>query len=212
MNSLNAPADARKAYQKALDAARKRDWRDTERLLQRSIELYPSYAEAWEALGRTQEVQANYTGAKASFQRSIDLDPKFVTPQLRLMVLAGSEQNWSATDRYATAVTELDPFSYPLAFYLKAMACLHLNRRSEAEEAARRGLRIDVDSRTPRLNQLLGALLLERGADAEAVPYLKAYLASRPEAGDAGQMNRLIAEAENRIARQTPTVAAKQRQ
>ena len=36
MNALNAPGDARKAYQKALDAAKKSDWRETERLLRKS--------------------------------------------------------------------------------------------------------------------------------------------------------------------------------
>ena len=127
-----------------------------------------------------------------------------------MMVLAGSEQDWSATEKYATAVAELDPLSYPLAYYLKALACLNLSRKTEAEEAARRGLRVDQGAQMPRLNLLLAALLMERGADAEAVPYLKAYVALRPGAADAGQMNRLIAEAEGRVARQTQAAAAKE--
>ena len=56
--SLAAPKDAKKAYQKGMDALKKKKVQDAVKNFEKAVEVYPKYADAWYELGRFQVAQA----------------------------------------------------------------------------------------------------------------------------------------------------------
>jgi len=53
--TLQAPKDARKAYEKALDASRKGKIEDAQKNLEKAVNIYPQFAAAWSELGAIHE-------------------------------------------------------------------------------------------------------------------------------------------------------------
>jgi tetratricopeptide (TPR) repeat protein len=186
----------RKEYEKGVEAARKAKWPEAEALFRKAVTAYPKYAICWEALGRTLEVQKQPAAAQEAYRESIQADSRYVTPHMRLMVLLGRDQRWEEVAQSAATVVQLDPYSYPIAYYFGGLANRNLKRDELAERFARDGLKADPRGTVPRLNQLMGSLLMERKAYGEALPYLKAYLQNQPTPNDAEAMKSAIAFAE----------------
>ncbi len=204
MTTMNAPKKAQKDYEKGVESARKSKWPEAESLFRKAVTAYPKYAICWEALGQTLELQKRPAEAQQAYQESIKADPRFVTPHLRLMVLSGREQRWEDVAKSASTVIQLDPSSYPIAYYFSGVASLNLKRDDEAEKSVRAGLKVDSHGRVPRLNRLMGTLLMQRRAYSEALPYLRAYLENQPEPPDSGAVKGEIAYAEKMTAAPSP--------
>ncbi len=209
MTTMNAPKNARKDYEKGVETAKKAKWPEAEGLFRKAVAAYPEYAVSWEALGRTLEMEKRPAEAKKAYEESVRADPRFVTPYMRLMVLSGREQRWDEVAKSAAAVIQLDPSSYPLAYFFSGIANLNLNREDEAEKIVRAGLKVDSHGTVPRLNHLMGTLLLHRGAYADALPYLRAYLQNQPESADAATVKGVIAQAEKLTATPGPGAAVR---
>jgi Tfp pilus assembly protein PilF len=196
MTTMNAPTGARKDYEKGIVDARKARWPEAEAHFRKAVAAYPKYAVCWEALGRTLEVQKRVPDAQRAYEQSIQADPRFVTPHLRLMMVLSRNHRWEAVAKCATTVVQLDPYSYPIAYYFSGIANLNLKREEIAERDVRAGLNADPHGTVPRLNHLMGTLLMERKAYAEALPYLKAYLQDQPTSNDAEAVKGAITYAE----------------
>lgn len=196
MTTMNAPKQALKEYEKGLESARKSKWSEAEALFRKAVASYPKYAICWEALGRTLEVQKRMPDAQRAYEQSVQADPRFVTPHMRLMVLFGLDQRWEEVAKSAATVVQLDPYSYPIAYYFSGVANLNLKREEIAEKFVCDGLKADPRGTVPRLSQLMGMLLMGRKAYAEALPYLKAYLQNLPASTDAESVRSAITYAE----------------
>jgi tetratricopeptide (TPR) repeat protein len=196
MTTMNAPTQARKDYEKGIDNAQKASWTEAEAHFRKAVVAYPKYAVCWEAPGRTLEVQKRMPDAQRAYEHSIQADPRFVTPNLRLMVLFGREQQWEEVAKSAATVVQLDPYSYPIAYCFSGIANRNLKRAELAEKDVRSGLNVDPRGTVPRLNHLMGTRLMERKAYADALPYLKAYLRNQPTSCDAEAVKGAIAYAE----------------
>ncbi len=209
MTTMNAPKHARKDYEKGVEFARKTKWPEAESLFRKAVAAYPAYAVSWEALGRTLEMEKRPTEAKKAYEESVRADPRFVTPYMRLMVLSGREQRWEEVAKSAAIVIQLDPSGYPIAYFFSGIANLNLNREDEAEKSVRAGLKVDSHGTVPRLNHLMATLLLHRGAYAEALPYLRAYLQHQPEPADAATVKGVMAQAEKMTTAPGPATPAR---
>ena len=53
-----APKDAKKAYEKGQQAAKKKKWPEAEENLQKAVENYPKFAAAWYELGSVYQQQS----------------------------------------------------------------------------------------------------------------------------------------------------------
>ena len=200
MTTMNAPKRAQKDYAKGIEAARRTKWPEAEILFRRAVADYPKYAVCWEALGRTLEVEERMADAEKAYGEAVQADSRFVTPHLRLMVLYGRAQRWDDVAKSAATVIQLDPSSYPVAYYFIALANLNLKGVDEAEKSLRAGLKVDPKGTVPRLNYLIGTLLMQRKAYGEALPYLRAYLQRQPGSTDAGAVQGAISYAEKMTA------------
>ena len=194
--SLAAPKDARKAYEKGLDALKKKKFDDAQLNFEKAVEVYPHYATAWYELGMLQAGQGNMDLAHSYFDKASECDPRFVQPYLQVSILELQASRWQSLADVTDKVLKLDPFDYPQAFYFNAVANYNLHNMEAAEKSALTAERLDTRHTIPKVSHLLGLILTYKKDYAGAAERLKAYLQFAPEATDAAKVRSLLAEVE----------------
>jgi tetratricopeptide (TPR) repeat protein len=196
MTTLQAPKDARKAYDKGREALRKGNIADAQREFEKAVSAYPHFAAAWYELGLIYE-KANDPGeARKYYAQAITSDAKLVTPYLHLAQLAVREQKWQEAADTSGRAIKLDPFDFPDAFFYNAVANYKLRRLDDAEASARQTQKLDAGHRWPTADRVLGAILYEKKDYAGAAEQLRNYLTWVPDATDAGEVKAQLAELE----------------
>ncbi|MGA2593711.1 MAG: tetratricopeptide repeat protein [Bryobacteraceae bacterium] len=194
MTSLAAPNDARRAYEKGLIALHKHKQPEAGKDFQKAVDIYPKYAVAWYELGRIQEQEQNVAGARASYEKALAADPRFMSPYVQLAELAARARNWIELADTTDRLLQLDPMDYAFAYFDNAVANLNLGRMKEAEKSARAGLKVDTSHRFPKLAQVLARTLERKGDYAGAAENMRLYLQLAPDAEDAAKMRIRIGE------------------
>jgi len=194
VTTAGAPAAAKKAYDKALEFIGKENWDAAESELTRAVKIYPMYAVAWHQLGLVRQKRNAPAGAIEAWNEARKQDPKYVKPYESLAALADRQEDWTAAEQYSREWLQLDPYGFAAAYLINAIANARLNRMEAAELAARNGLRIDKDRKIPRLNYVLGLILMQKQQYAESARYLRAYLELVPNARDAAVVREQVAK------------------
>jgi tetratricopeptide (TPR) repeat protein len=194
--SLQAPKDAKKAYQKGVEALGKRKWEDGQKQLQKAVEIYPKYAAAWFDLGRVYEQQNNLEEARKAYNQAVAADEKYVNPYLQLANVAIREQKWDEAANHTERVMKLNPFDFPGAFYLNAVANYNLKKLDVAEKSCRDGLKADAQHKFPKMDHVLGVILAQKQDYAGAAKHMKNYLQIAPNAQDAEMVKTQLAQLE----------------
>jgi Flp pilus assembly protein TadD len=197
--TLEAPAGARKAYDKGIDALARQQWQAAANEFTKAVTADPKFAIAWYQLGLLRQRGNDAAAASDAWKHALASDPRYVRPYESLTMQADHSQDWGASEEYSRGWIELDPEDFPAAYLYNAIANARLNRTQAAERAAREGLRIDKDHKAPRLNVVMAVILMGKNENAEAATYLREYLALAPNANDAAavrqQLGRLDAAA-----------------
>jgi len=84
--SSQAPKDARKAYEKGLEAVKKNKPDQAEQEFRKAVGIYPRYAAAWLELGKALERRDHKAEAREAYASALAADPK-----LMLAVAAGGD-------------------------------------------------------------------------------------------------------------------------
>ncbi|HZU21972.1 MAG TPA: tetratricopeptide repeat protein [Terriglobales bacterium] len=213
VTSMQAPKEARKDLEKGRALMAKGKVPEAQALAEKAVSAYPQYAEAWFLLGQTHARQQAFDQARADLAKAVQADPKFMPPYLSLAELAGLARQWDEADRMSAKVMELDGVDFPAAFYINAVANFNLGRLDIAEKSDRRAEQLDSQHRVPRIQLLLGTLLERKHDYAGAAAEYRQYLKEAPQAGDADEIQKQIANLEKATAmpataRQTPAGAA----
>ena len=194
--SLNAPKDAKKAFDKGQDLVKKKKIDEAAKSFQKAVEVYPKYATAWYELGRLQEAQQQVDAAKKSYEQAVAADPKYINPHLSLAALAARSKDWQATADTTARVIKLDPFDYPAAYFYNSVANYNLKNYEAAEKSALEAQKLDTKHNIPKVNQLLGILLAEKRDFNGAAEQMRNYLKFAPGAQDAAMVRGQLAEIE----------------
>ena len=194
--SLAAPKDARKAYDKGLDALKKKKFDDAQLNFEKAVEVYPHYATAWYELGMLQAGQGNMDLAHSYFDKASECDPKFVQPYLQVSILELQASRWQGLADVTDKVLKLDSFDYPQAFYFNSVANYNLHNMEAAEKSALTAERLDTRHAIPKVSHLLGLILAYKKDYAGAAERFKAYLEYAPDAKDAAKVRSLLADVE----------------
>ena len=194
--SLAAPKDARRAYEKGLDAIKKKKFDDAQLDFEKAVELYPKYAAAWYELGMLQAGQGLMDLAHSYFDKASECDPKFVQPYLQVSILDLQASSWQSLAEVTDKIVKLDPFDYPQAFYFNAVANYNLHHMAAAEKSALTAERLDTRHAIPKVSHLLGLILAYKKDYAGAAERFKAYLEYAPDAKDAAKVRSLLADVE----------------
>jgi tetratricopeptide (TPR) repeat protein len=183
--SLAAPKAARKAFEKGQEALKKNDRDKAATHFQTAVQLYPEYAIAWTQLGKVQFARNQSEEARTSFGAAIKAEPKFIDPYIFLALTQAGAKQWKELAQTTDTALRLDPYDYPQAYFLHAVAKYYLGELDAAEKSAREGQAIDKTHRFPKSWHLLGSILAERHDYAGAAEQLRTYLTYAPQAPDA---------------------------
>jgi len=182
--SLEAPPEARKAYEKGLAELRKNKPAKAQPLLEQAVAIYPKYAAAWYELGGVHMRAGDLAQAEKCFERSKSADPKFISPYLAETELAVREQNWQQTADFSSQLIALDPSDYPQAYYYNALGNLHLQKLDEAGRSAMEARKLDTAHAFPKIYHVLGVIRAEQHDYSGAAAALRAYLRLAPDDHD----------------------------
>jgi Tfp pilus assembly protein PilF len=182
--SAAAPKEAKKAYEKGVDSMKKKKADDAVKSLEKAVELYPKYATAWYELGRVRQAKGDKEGARTAFDTAVRTDPKYINPYLELANLEAQTQKWDQVADLTAAAIKLDPFFYPQAHFLNAVANYNLKNWEAAEKSALEAERLDTRRAFPQTFQLLGILLANRQDYKAAADRLRSYMKFMPPTTD----------------------------
>lgn len=206
-----APKDARKAYEKGLQAGRNGKLAEAGKYFETAVELYPKFVNAWFQLGTVLQKENQKDAARKAFTQATTLDTKFLPPYLFLASMAYEAENWTevlkltghllALDPLNQAdvtvyTLDLDPLNYAEAYYFNSMANYKLNKIEEAEKSALAADHLDLRTHFPQLHLLLAEIFARKNNYARAIEELQTYLAMAPQAKDAPQQREKLARLE----------------
>ena len=206
-----APADARKAYERGLDAERKSKLGEARENFQKAVALYPKYASAWFQLGTVLEQDSKNEAARTAFTQATAADAKFLPPYLALAAMSFKASEWNEVLKLTGYVMERDPLTYqgvpgyildmdPMdfaeAYFYNAAANFKLSNIEAAEKSGLRAERLDVRPRFPQLHLLLAEIFTGKSNYTKAIAELETYLELAPHARDAEQVRGRIARLE----------------
>jgi len=193
VSSYQAPKDAKKAYEKAMQAMKKDKPAEAQKELEKAVQVYPQYAMAWHQLGNIYDQQHQGDQAKKSYEQAIAADPKYVPPYLSMAMMAMREANWKDVLRMSERAIDLDPLNYPVAYYFNSVANYRLNNLQAAEKGARSAEKYDQQHRIPQVHLLLGTILSDSKEYAEAITEYTAFLKLSPDSKDADAIRAKVA-------------------
>lgn len=204
-----APPNARKAYEKGLDAENKGKLAEAHKYFEQAVTRYPKYASAWFQLGMLFERENQKDSARDAYTHSTASDMQFLPPFLSLASLAFQEGDWPAVLQYTRHILDLDPFNYgetnsyvldldelnpAAAYFYNAVANYNLNRLEEAEKSALKAERADLLTKFPQLHVLLAEIFTRKRDYPLAILELRSYLELVPHAKDADLIRQRLAK------------------
>jgi len=194
--SALAPKDAKKAFEKARNAAKKQKWEEAEKEFQKAVDLYPKYAAAWYQLGLVQQELKNDEGARKSYAQALAADPKFVSPYQQLAMMAAHEQKWQEVIDDTDRLLRLNPVDFPQAWLFNSLGNYYLKNLDAAEKSAREGISHDAAHHYATMNHVLGVILAQKQDYAGAAAQLRDYIHFAPNANDIAQVKEQLSEVE----------------
>ena len=193
--TASAPKDATKAFEKArtelLDGKPDRAQKD----LEKAVQVYPQFAEAWYQLGRIQEVSKK-GDAENSYTKAIAADPKFVLPYQQLAPMAAQAGKWKELVDYTSHELELNPRGNPQTSYYNALGNLKTGKMDVAETSAEKALAMDPLHTAPNTEQLLAVILVGKRDYAGALNHLRSSLTYVPPGPNADVIKQQVAQLE----------------
>jgi tetratricopeptide (TPR) repeat protein len=207
VTSALAPASAKKALEKAREEERKRKWSQARQSLEKAVQIYPKFAVAWYELGRLQLDQHEVASAKHSFDQAVSADSKYVNPYAGLAALAFQAGQWPQVVDITNQLIALNPVNYPGAYFYNGVARYYLGDLDPAEKFVRQGIRVDDTRAFPKLQYLLGLILIKKHQYPQASEQFQQYLNGAKQAADIEQAKKQLAEIDRLSAHQDPAAA-----
>lgn len=206
--SAAAPKDARKALEKGVEEARKEKWDRAENQLRKAVELHPGYAEAWLELGRVLERRNRDAEAREAYQKAIAADSRYVYPYVELYELAFREEKLQEVADLTETVLRLNPYEFPMAYYLNGVANLQLKNLEAAERSARKAIEADTRGRNPKTHYLLGMILVQTRDYAGARASFQKFVQAAPTDAQRPTAENIIAQIDKALGTAPPAGAA----
>lgn len=182
LTTLTAPKRARKAYEngaRALRSVEEPDYATAIPFLERAVELHPEFAAAWEALGRARQGLGEMARAREAFERSVEIDNRFLKPYLPLIDMAVTEKDWSALELLTDRYLAMSPGSLKIRLF-NSFAALKTGNASKAEAMAEMINNAGALDKWPMSYLILAEVHSRRGEFNEAAKLYKIYLRTLP--------------------------------
>jgi Tfp pilus assembly protein PilF len=196
LTTMQAPNNARKAYEKGQKDLAKNNLKDAEKELTKAVQEYPRFAAAWALLGMIHQSNKQVDQASNDFQQAINADSQYAKPYFGLAMIAATQQNWKDTVRLSDQVNRLAPLAYPEAYFFGGVASYNLGNMDDAERNMRKFISLDSEHRRPVAALYLGDILARKQDFAGAAEQAKAYLALAPNAPNSDSVREKLKQLE----------------
>jgi tetratricopeptide (TPR) repeat protein len=190
-----APKEARKSFEKARSEASEGHAENVQKNLEKAVQAYPQFAEAWYQLGKLQEAQKPQE-AYQEFSKAATADPKYLPVYEHLALLAAQQKKWQEVADATDHALQLDPEGTPQIWYFQAAAKFNLGDKEAAEKSATTSLAMDPSHVAPNTEQLLAVIMASRGEYAAALTHLRNCLTYTPPGPNADLMKQQVAQLE----------------
>ena len=191
--SLSAPRKARKAYDKAFREMQKKEpnLQRAEKELETAVGLHPDYATAWNMLGRVRIMQDDREGGRASLEKAVGADPKYLDPYPELALLALTEQRWDDSLQWSNQLLRLNPHA-AIAHYYSAIANFRLGRMEASRKSVLELKEKNAGREFPQSHQILGMIHAQQGLYEQAAISYRDYLTVQPDGPAASRIKRQL--------------------
>jgi TolA-binding protein len=215
-----APSNARKAYEKGLQAEKNGKLADARKYFEQAVEMSPRYASAWFRLGTVLEKENEKDSARAAYTKASAIDARFLPPYLSLASMAYEAQDWTSVLQFTAHVMALDPLDYGAengyvvdldewnlgdAYFYNAVANYKLNNIEAAEKSALKAERVDLLTHAPLLHLLLAEIFTQAKDYALAIAELQTFLELYPHAKEGELAREQVAKLE-KLSHSAPSI------
>lgn len=208
-SAYRAPPRAISAYEKGMEAQRKGKTADARKHLEKAVEIYPAYANAWFQLGTLFQKEQQKDAARTAFTKAAESDSKFLPPFMSLALMAFESQNWADVLSYTNHVLDVDPLhhmpgyvldldssDYAAASYYNAVANFKLNKLAEAEKSALKTAHTDLLTHFPQVHLLLSEIYAGKNDYDSAIIEVRTFLELAPRGKNVEQVRERLAQLE----------------
>jgi tetratricopeptide (TPR) repeat protein len=203
MTTMNAPNDAKRAYEKGRKAFDESKFPDAEKDLNKAVKIYPSFAAAWSLLGDVHQQEKQFDQATKEYTQALSVDPRFVNPSFGLALIAVQEKRWQDAVQFTDQVAKMNSLAFPSAYFYNAVANYNLGRMEPAAESARKFKSLDTEHHHPDICLLLSQILIQKNDFASAAQEMRDFLVLAPNSPKAGQIREWLKHYdETHVARQ----------
>ena len=199
--TLQVPGKARSEFQKGCSDLRGKKFASAETHLRKAVANYPKYSAAWVLLGQVLENNNHMEEARTACSQASGADAEYAPAYLCLADVAGQQHQWDHALELADRALALDPTALVYGHFYCAMAQFHLNQLSAAEKNAQESLDADHLHRLPQTHLLLAQIFATERDVPRAAIQLRAYLTAAPNAPDAAELRKKLAEIESSSAK-----------
>jgi hypothetical protein len=198
ITTLEAPKNARKAYESAAKELRKKDASQRKpdkavKNLEKAVAEYPKYAAAWTLLGQTKMNMNDPDGARDAFNMAMQADPKYLKPYAPLLQLELQESNWVRVSELSSELVKLNPTLTDVK-YFQSVANYNLGNYDEAEKAVEAVQSSQDASRFPQTFQILGLIHSKKGDFNKAATSYRSFVEAQPGSPAATKVKRQLME------------------
>ncbi len=138
VTSMNAPRDAKQAFEKAEKANEQKKFADAEKELSKAVKVYPQFAAAWSLMGDLHQQQGQFQLAREEYEKALAADPQYVNPIFGLAMVAVAEKKWPEAAKITSDLIQLNGYAFPAAYFYNAAANYNTGNMDAAETSARR--------------------------------------------------------------------------
>lgn len=185
VTTLQAPKDAKKAFERGRSAAKKEKWPEAQAQFQKAVAIDARFAEAWAELGDVYLGQRQEDEALKAYNQALSADSRFIRPYFGLIELAASKNDWQRVAALSDKALALDSYDYPNLYFFNGVAYYNLQQYVLAEKSARSARRLDSQHKIPRVDLLLSNILAQRQDYAGAADEMRSFLKFVGEGPDA---------------------------
>ncbi|HEY6250867.1 MAG TPA: tetratricopeptide repeat protein [Candidatus Angelobacter sp.] len=186
--TLNAPGEAKHAFEKGRKAFNENKFADAEKELAKAVKIYPGLAAAWSLLGDIHQRQKQLEQAVKDYQQSLAADSHYVNPMFGLALVAMQEKRWQDAVQFTDRVLRMNPAAFPSAYFYNAVAAYNLGKLEPALENAQKFKTLDTDHHHPDVCLLLGQIFIKNGDYTNAAQQMRDYLTLAPNADNAQEV------------------------
>ena len=136
--TLQAPKEAARLFEDSRKGLKKKNinYAKVRTGLQRAVDVYPEFAEAWNLLGEVCATEKESEAAHGAFEKAIAADPNFVPPYLALAKMELQQSHWDEAAELSNKLVQLNPY-LPNGRYIHAVANFQAGNYDVAEESIR---------------------------------------------------------------------------